>query len=181
MRTFTLALILPLLSLVAVAAQESSAAQPYDDADAYQIYSRLLPNQESYEFAKDVLAIQANAIAQDISGVCLRQADAERFKEAIAGYNRVQKRKWLFQRRFQIAKQYRIVDAEVSSALPDHPQSAASYVRMSPVGFNREKTQAIVFAQSVCGGLCGSWRFHFFEKAHRKWSEIPVATCVGAS
>jgi RNA-directed DNA polymerase len=32
---------------------------------------------------------------------------------------------------------------------------------MSPVGFNREKTQAIVFVESSCGGLCGSWQFHF--------------------
>ena len=155
--------------------------QPYDNVDAFQIYSLLLPDEESYGFAEDALMIQENTIAPDISGARLTPADANRFKNAIAGYNRDYKSKWLLQRQFQIAKPYRIVDAKVISALPDHPQGAVSYVRLSPVGFNREKTQAVVFVQSLCGGLCGSWRFHFLEKVHGKWNKVRVATCVGVS
>ena len=181
MRTLTLSLIVPLLTIVISLAQQPSTAQPYDNADAYQIYSLLLPHEESYGFAEEALMIQENTVAQDISGACLRPADANRFRSAIAGYNRVYKRKWLLRRQFQIAKPYRIVAAKVISALPDRPQSAVSYVSLSPVGFNREKTQAIVFVKSSCGGLCGSWRFHFLEKIHGKWKEVPVATCFGAS
>jgi hypothetical protein len=181
MRTLTLSLIVPVLSIVTSLAQQSSTAQPYDNADAYQIYSLLLPHEESYGFAEDALMIQENTVAQDISGACLTSADANKFKSAIAGYNRADKRKWLLQRQFQIAKPYRIVGAKVISALPDHPQGAVSYVSLSPVGFNREKTQAIVFVRSSCGGLCGSWRSHFLEKVHGKWNEVRVATCVGAS
>lgn len=181
MRTVALSLIFPLLSLVGLAAPESFAARPYDDADAYEIYSLLLPQQESYDLGKDLVTIQESAIVQDISGACLTEADAKRFKDSIAGYNRVQKRRWLFQRQFHVTKQYRIVGKEVLSALPHYPQGAGSYLLMSAVGFNRNKTQAIVFIESVCGGLCGSWRFHFLKKVHRNWSEIPVATCVGTS
>jgi hypothetical protein len=177
----TVSLTVLLLSVASPVAQESPATQPYDDADAYRIYSLLLPHEEAYSFAKDALMIQENAVPEDISGACLRQTDASRFKGAIAGYNRTNKTKWLFQRQFQIAKPYRIVSAKVISALPDHPQGAVSFVRMSAVGFNREKTQAIVFVKSSCGGLCGPWRFHILKKAHGKWSEIPVAMCVGAS
>ena len=86
--------------------------QPYEGVDAYKIYNLLLPHEESYAFAEDVLMIQENAVAQDISGACLRQADANRFKGAIADYNRAREKKWLFQRHFQIAKSYRIVGAE---------------------------------------------------------------------
>ena len=181
MRTLTLILLLVVLSITAATGQESSAEQPYEDADAYKIYSLLLPQEESYAFAGDALLIQQNTVAQDISGACLRQADADRFKSAIGGYNRVRQEKWVFQRQFQIAKPYRIVGTDVISALPDRPQSAVSYVRMSPVGFNSNKTQAIVFIQSSCGGLCGSWRFHFLKKVDGKWKEAAIATCVGAS
>lgn len=181
MRALTANLIVLLLGVPALVAQESPATHPYDDADAYQIYSVLLPHEAAYSFATDALLIQERAVAEDMSGACLQQADASRFKDAIAGYNRINKKNWLFQRQFQIDKPYRIVGAKVISALPDHPQSVASYVRMSPVGFNRDKTQAIVFVGSSCGGLCGHWRFHFLEKIHGRWSEIPVAMCVGAS
>ena len=181
MRALTAILIVLLLNVTAVVAQESPATQPYSDADAYQIYSVLLPHEEAYSFATDAFMIQESAVSADMSGACLRQADASRFKDAIAGYNRINKKNWLFQRQFQIDKPYRIVGAKVISALPDHPQSVVSYVRMSPVGFNRDKTQAIVFVGSSCGGMCGHWRFHFLEKVRGQWSEIPVAMCVGAS
>jgi len=181
MRTLTITLIVLVLSIGTAAAQESPDEQPYDDADAYEIYGLLLPHEESYGFAKDALMIQENTFPEDISGACLRQADAKRFRGAIAGYNRIYKKKLLLKPEFQIAKPYRIVGAKLISALPDHPQGAVSYVRMSPVGFNREKTQAIVFMESSCGGLCGSWRFHFLEKVHGKWNEVSLATCVGAS
>ena len=181
MRVLTASLIVLLLSVAAVVAQESPATQPYDDADAYQIYSVLLPHEEAYSFATDALMIQKSGVAADISGACLRQGDASRFKGAIAGFKRTNKKNWLFQRQFQIDKPYRIVDSDVISVLPDHPQSAVSYVRMSPVGFNRDRTQAVVFVESSCGGLCGHWRFHFLEKVRGQWSEIPVAMCVGAS
>src|SRR5260370_29269383 len=176
-RTLTVSFI-ALLLVCNAAAQESTPAQPYHDTDAYKIYSLLLPQEESYGFAEDALMIEEHTHSVDIFGACLSQADADRFKGAIAGYNRIYKKKWQLQPEFQIAKPYRIVGAKVISALPDHPQGAVSYVSMSPVGFNRGKTQAIVFVESSCGGLCGRWRFHFLEKVHRKWRETSVATCV---
>src|SRR5438874_6741080 len=128
MRMLTVSLIVPLLSLATAIAQESPAAQSYNDAGAYEIYSLLLPQEESYGFAKDALMIQENTIPEDISGACLRQTDANRFKGAIAGYTRIYKGKWLLQPQFRIVKPYRIAAAKVISALPDHHQSAVSYV-----------------------------------------------------
>lgn len=179
-RTLTLTLIL-VLNVTAATGQGFSGARRYEDADAYKIYDLLIPQEESYAFAKEVLMIQESAVSQGLSGACLRQADAYRFKGAIADYDRAREKRWLFQRHFQIAKAYRIVGTEVISALPDTSQSAVSYVRMSPVGFNRDKTQAIVFMESSCGGLCGSFRFHFLEKIDGKWKKAAIATCVGTS
>jgi hypothetical protein len=128
MRQLTLSLIVPLLSMVTALAQESSAAQPYADPDAYQIYNLLLPREESYGFAKEALLIQANTVPEDISGACLKQADAYRFKGAIARYNRIYKRKWALEEQFQIAKDYRMVSAKVISALPGQPLGLATSV-----------------------------------------------------
>lgn len=175
------AIILVSIGTTATAQESPQLFQPYGDADAYEIYNLLLPQEESYAFAKDALMIQENTVPEDISAACLKPADAKRFKGAIAGYERVYQKKWFLQRNFEIGRDYRIVDAKMISALPDQPQSAVSYVSMSPVGFNREKTQAVVFVESSCGGLCGSWRFHFLVKVHGKWNEIPLAGCAGAS
>jgi hypothetical protein len=180
-RTLTLTLIFVALNITTAIGQESSTVQPFEDAAAYKIYSLLLPQEESYVFAKDALIIQQDTIAPDIFGACLKQADANRFKGSIADYNRVRKKKWRFQRQFQIAKPYRIVGTEIISALPARPQSAVSHVRMSPVGFNRDKTQAVVFLESSCGEFYGSWRFHFLEKVDGEWKEAAIAICVGAS
>lgn len=159
----------------------SQDAQPYEDSDAYQIYSLLLPREEAYGFAEDILMIQENAVAPDITGACVRPADADRFRAAIADYNRVREKTWRLQRRFQIPKIYITVGNGVISALPDHPPSVVSYVRMSPVGFNRDKTQAVVFMESSCGRLCGSSRLHFLEKVRGKWKDADVSTCAGTS
>lgn len=121
------------LFISAAVAQSSSDAKPYADQEAYKIYSLLLPHEESYGFAKDTLMIQDEMSAEDISGACLTQADTNRFKDAIAGYNRVNRKKWFLQRRLQIDKPYTVVSSDVISALPDHPQGSVSYVRMSPV------------------------------------------------
>jgi hypothetical protein len=182
--TVSLTIILVGLGTPMTAQERPALFQPYDDADAYEIYNLLLPQEESYTFANDALMIQENTVPEDISGACLKLADAKRFKGAIAGYERIYKKKWFLQRLFKIVKDYRIVDAKMISALPTsppYPQSAVSVVSMSPVGFNREKTQAVVFVKSSCGGLCGSWQFHFLVKVHGKWNEVPLAGCGGAS
>jgi len=57
-----------------------------------------------------------------------------------------------------------------------YPQSGG-YVIMSAVGFNREKTRAIVYTGSSCGALCGSWRFHLLEKINGNWKEVPGVNC----
>ena len=160
------------------AGQTSATATTYAVKDAYQIYSLLLPHEESYSFAKSTLSIQEETVSNvALAGACLTPEAWNKFKEAIAGFNRVQKKKWLLQRNFQIEKSYKLVSSDVIKALPDYPPNSAASVIMSPVGFNHEKTRAIVYMGSSCGGLCGSSRFHLLEKAHDEWKEVPGYMC----
>jgi hypothetical protein len=181
MRAFALSLIVSVLWIPTAVTQDSSATQPYDVADAYKIYSLLLPHEESYGFAKDTLMIQEETVSHvSPVGACLTPEVWNKFKDAIAGFNRVQK-KWLLQRHFEIEKSYKLVSSDVIRTLPDQPQSASALVFMSAVGFNREKTRAIVYMGSQCGGLCGSATFHLLEKVHGNWTEARVAGCTAES
>lgn len=94
--SLTVKLIVFLLSVgVSANAQKRLAvAQRYDDADAYEIYSLLLPDEESYAFAKETLLIQESTVSEDMYpvGPCLKLEDAKEFKGAIADYSRINKR-----------------------------------------------------------------------------------------
>jgi hypothetical protein len=111
---------------------------------------------------------------------------ASRFKDAITDYNRRNRKQWLLQRNFQLEKPHEIVSSDTLEALYDksgwdgfyerYPASGG-YLVMSAIGFNSEKTRAIVYTGSVCGGLCGRWGFHLLEKVDGKWREVPGVTC----
>jgi hypothetical protein len=58
---------------------------------------------------------------------------------------------------------------------------SGGFIIVSPVGFNPDKTQAIVYSGSSCGSLCGRWSFHLLEKVAGKWREAPGVTCFSVS
>src|SRR5438445_12543735 len=88
----------------AKAAPDSSVPEPYNVSDAYKIYTLLLPLEESYGFAKDTLMIKEETESAEISRACLTLDAARKFMESIRVFNRMQKKKWLLQRRFEIEK-----------------------------------------------------------------------------
>lgn len=47
---------------------------------------------------------------------------------------------------------------------------ANGIITFSRVGFNKERTQALVYVGIGCGGLCGDGSFMFLEKINGKWS-----------
>ena len=181
-RTTSVALLF-LFSLVTTnsGSQDTAAPQPYNVAEAYKIYSLLLPREPSYAFGKDKVMIRQEAVQG--SRPCLTTAAAEKFFDAIEAFNRLQQKKWILQPKFQFDKPYKLITPEEIKALPDYPpQSAAtSYIEVSTVGFNRDMTRAVLFIGSPCGGLCGQWRFHLVEKVHGKWQEVHGVNCVMAS
>jgi hypothetical protein len=173
------------------AAQTSVAAKTYDVEDAYRIYNVLLPHEESYSFAKGTLIIQEETVSnRAASETCVTAEAANRFKDAIADYKRLNRKQMLLKREFQIEKVYEVVSSDMIETLLNnggwdsfykrYPDSGG-YISMSAVGFNKEMTRAIVYTGSSCGGLCGSWRFHLVEKIDGKWKEVPGISCSMAS
>ncbi len=172
--------------------------QPYNVAEAYQIYSLLLPQEESYGFAKGTLVIQEETISTSPLSAenCLPPEETNKFKDAIAEYKQLQGKKWSLKRSFQIEKTYEIVSSNTIRLLlkkravyhqgdPFYKRYPGSggFIVMSPVGFDKQKTLAVVYTGSSCGSLCGLWRFHLLEKVDGRWKEVPGAgdACVTMS
>jgi len=159
----------------------------------------LLPNEEAYGFAKGTLVIKQETVSdQRVSeecfgeclGQCLTVEAADKFKDAISDFDRVNSKHWLLQRQLQIQKPYELVRSDtITLSFKEHGvlggwnefyrryPGSGGYVVMSAVGFNKNKTQAIVHTGTSCGALCGRWSFHLLEKVGGKWQEAPGVTC----
>jgi len=187
--------VLPLLLCLSVATGQRKPALPsYEVDEAYRVYEAILPKEESYSFAKGTLVIQLeiDSIGGTTRG-CLSDEAARKFKAATADFTAVSSKGWTLRSKFQLDKPYELVPADTIHAYfkergptgwtdfyNEHPGSGG-FITLSAVGFNKAKTLAVVHAESSCGGLCGSWRFHLLEKIDGKWRESNGVTCFGAS
>jgi|SRR5580692_2087705 hypothetical protein len=169
------------LFIVSAAAQDSIAVKPYDVAEAYQIYDLLVPKEESYRITQDSLLIRQQTVGDSaLSPKCLTPEAESKFRDAIAAFNDMASTKWLLQPKFQVGKPYELVGKDVLAALP-HEQGKGAYLEMSAVGFNHEKTHAVVFISSKCSGLCGSSKYHLVQKTLGRWKEVSGVTCATTS
>jgi hypothetical protein len=189
MRELTIIITAAFGSLLIVA-QDSTAAQPYEVADAYEIYSLLLPGEQSYGFAQGTLVIQEETLASvELDDNCLTPQAAREFKDAIEDYKRHNK-PMVLQRRYKIDRPYELVTTEtIGNFIRDfnwdefykrYPGSGG-IIMMSAVGFNRQRTLAIVYTWSTCNNLCGRGSFNLLKKAHGKWVSVPGVRCSVAS
>jgi hypothetical protein len=169
---------------------QNSAAPEYDDQDAYEIYSVLLPSEQSYGFAKGALVIQQETGASiTLDNSCLAPEAAHEFKEAIEDYRR-HTEPMLLQRRFEIDKPYELVSPEtIGTLIKNHnwdnfykryPDSGG-IIWVTAVGFNRQKTLAIVFTGSYCNDLCGRGSFALLKRIDGRWKPVPGVRCSVAS
>ena len=117
---------------------------------------------------------------------CIDPGVAPEFKDAISEYNRLNQNKWLLQRKFSVNRPYEIIDAATLSALAGDggwkgfsqrfPESRGVF-QMSAVGFNKDKTRAVLYFGQICGSLCGGWSFELLKKVDSKWQEVPGVMC----
>lgn len=58
---------------------------------------------------------------------------------------------------------------------------SGTLVTLSAVGFNRERTRAVVQLGVQCGSLCGEWRDFYLEHQRGLWVVTPLRTCSAIS
>ena len=159
----------------------------YDDAAAYEIYSSLLSASVTGESSRTptlIILLETSDSFGSVTdtehqSICLRP-DAESGKligPAISDYLKVNKTKWRLKRNLTLTFPYQLVAREKIFSLgwngfyKQYPGSAG-YLSLSAVGFNLERSIAIVSIASNCGYLCGEGRYHVLQKKDGKW--IPL-------
>ena len=105
----------------------------------------------------------------------------EILKDAISDYIELSKKGWLLQRRFKIEKPYELITSNELKSTFDrgswekfnerYPNSGG-YIELSTVGFNKDKTVAIVHMGHYCGSLCGGGTFYVLQKKEGKWRQL---------
>ena len=182
-----------ILLLLSFWSQSSQTAPPsYENVDAYEIFSTILPREWPLRVRHaKLLVIRSETKAFEM---CLRpEAEWEKkIGPAISDYQRLNQKPWLLQPRLSIETPYEFMTpAEFRTSLDragwegfysQHPESGG-LIELSAVGFNRDKTVAVVYMGHWCGLLCGGGSFHVLEKKNGKWVAMDWkgATCSWVS
>lgn len=156
-------------------------AKEYDDAEAYKIYSTILPSEWPIRIvhAKHVLIRRETRVNQ----MCLRpEGEFEKtVGPAIKDYLRVNASPWLLQQKFDTELSYELIsNAQLTSVLGNnqwerfheyYPESKG-WLEFSAVGFNSERTIAVLYMGHHCGLLCGGGSFHVLQKKNDEWAPM---------
>jgi len=174
-------LISSLLLLQNGAANKDAQPKSYEDAEAYEVYSAILPTSWAWQVAKaQSLVIREETMPYKM---CLRP-DAK--SEAVVGpaiseYVRLNEKPWLLQRSLSIEKPYELVGSDEfkKSAFKGDWENfykrrpnSGGWIGLSAVGFNADRTVAVAFMTHACGSLCGGGDFYVLQKKDGKW--IPL-------
>jgi hypothetical protein len=171
-----------LLSLALLLSQSAvsnrAQAPAYEDPDAYEVYSAILPSEWPLKAAHAKrLIIQTETKHFEM---CLQPEKEwqEKVGPAISDYVRANAKPSLLQPKIEVEVPYQLIVAEeLKSAIQkgdwegfyqSYPDSGG-WLELSAVGFNAEKTVAVVYMGHHCGSLCGGGGFHVLEKKDGKW------------
>jgi hypothetical protein len=153
----------------------------YENVTAYEVYSAILSSQfaGSQNFVIRLETRHKFFIdTKDEPRICLRP-DAESepiIGTAIADYINVNKTKWRFQENFKLEDPYQLVSSNVLDSIfkttgwkgfrEKYPSSLVT-IGLSAVGFNAEKTVAVVYMERQGGRSEGE--YYVFQKENGKW------------
>jgi hypothetical protein len=174
---------------------QSETPLPYAVPEAYEVYSAILPD----EWAVSIAGAKRLVIREETTTykMCLEPEAgfARVVAPAIASYTEVNRKTWSLQRNFHIDLPYLLAAAAGLTNLfnirgvdgwkefyKNHPDSGG-WIALSAVGFNDDKTVAVVYHAHHCGNLCGGGGFTVLQKKDGKWRpfEFKGAACAWAS
>jgi hypothetical protein len=167
------------LALLTVPSQ--NVLNVYEEASAYEVYAAILPSEWPLRVAHaKQLVIRRETTAYEM---CLKpeREFEDKLGPAISDYVEVNKKQWWLQPKISIDQTYQFLEADNFSKIMKHggwdeyyreyPESGG-LISLSAVGFNPDKTVAVVYMGHYCGPLCGGGTFHVLEKADGKWQPL---------
>lgn len=170
---------------------EQSKLTPEEEKESYEIYSILLRTEVPPEWKITAWAISQQTQTFPNAGgfhnvrQCLNfPRDQEAlYLPLIDDYAAKNNKNRTLERKFDLP-QYSLVDVGRTSGRAGSPSPATVIFEVSGVGFNREKTRALVYVGHHCGSLCGGGRYHLLAKKDGTWQvdrEFRGMSCLWVS
>ena len=193
-RTFFLAAMMVVLLPSGRPAQSKTPISPAadeEDKEIYEVYSAVVPMDAWYRENSKVILILADIPPREWQIRSPRGAltgDAkfmESFEPILASFESANRTAILLRSDFRVAKPTRLVTrAQLDAAFErplgteagdgwegfrHHFPDSAGYLILSAVGFNADRTIALVYEEHRCGGLCGAARYYILQKRQGLW------------
>jgi hypothetical protein len=142
---------------------------PEEQDDSYAIYSLLLRN----EAPKGVDTWARAIIGETQRGrltMCLRPEPHQEsvYLPLIKDFERKNKVPFTLQSKFDLPVFRLISRDDVPKFLKENPRSGIA-LEVSAVGYNEDRSRALVYVGHYCGMLCGGGTFHLLAKHGGKW------------
>jgi hypothetical protein len=158
-----------LLALLNAQDAAKHKVKPYQDGEAYKVYSAVL----ALEKGKSEVLISDTTVPFN---QCADSNSHKAVDVAIQDYKRTNKDHWLLGYQFDLKRPYKVLSANEVQQLLELDKSGKWRLspykgihRFSAVGFNADKTIAFLEMDVICGGLCGHGEAFILEKKQGKW------------
>ena len=174
----------------------SGSEDPYAEAEAYQVYSALIPELSPNPETKtwfiriDTSAIFTVENAKTIKiGGSLDDQARKLWKQtrgadtALDDYYKVNRKIWRLQRKFTLPNPYKLVTPdEIKAMFPPNFREGRFgelWLALSAVGFNANKTLAVVYMSHVCttDDGCAGGDAYVLQKQNGKWKVSSKTGC----
>lgn len=198
------AMLFVILVVIGLAAFDSGQTPPtkYEEPEAYAVYAAVIVDEWPVRVAKaDKLVIQSETSDFPSYGndgdVCLKpdRTDEATLGTLVKAYREANKSPVLLTQEFDLPLEYVLIPRQTvldffkekniegwKDFYAKYPNSGG-IINVSAVGFNADKTLALLYVGHSCGGLCGGGRYHLMSKVDSKWNELQWkgTTCTWAS
>lgn len=162
------------------------APPPYLESEAYRVYEAILPENPAYSDAVSAL-IRGKTISYDPD--CLQPDVRYRasVNAAIGDYKRRNRSRVGVQPLFHLRKSYEILPESEFIGTPiwlrnssrwhqyllGHP-NFPGFIELSQVGFNQDKTMAVVYMVHNCGPMCSGGDLIVLGKEGGRWRSLDM-------
>lgn len=161
-----------------------SVLNPYADNDAYMIYATLLQSANGSSFVIQSETESWPSATSENVGIDGDRGFYKIWGQVLKEYARQLRCPRALTRSIPIKVSYELITKHNLEAIFKsdgswrtfyylYPQSNG-YFWFSAVGFDSQKTHAILSMGHSCGPLCGNGQPHFFEKKNETWLEVSV-------
>jgi hypothetical protein len=157
-------------------AKKEEQPEAYTDPDAYEVYSAILPRAW---YAQEVKLLVIRSATEGYKSCLVPEKESQALVgPAISDYVKKNEKAWQLQPLFNLELRYQLITADESLStiergtwqrfFQEHPNSGG-WIELSAVGFNDEKTVAVVYMGHRCPMMCGGGNFYVLQKKGGKW------------